>query len=87
MADKLYLIASMGSLTATLYFLAVRTTPGKGLMRIIERVCMGAALCWLCHAVLTPFGFEVAQSPLAALSAGYLGIPGVALATVLAHWP
>ena len=87
MMDKLYLIASMGSLTTAIYFLAMRTTPGKGLMRVIERVCAGATLCWLCHLLLEPLGFQVAQSPLAALSAGYLGFPGVALAAVLAHWP
>ncbi|MBP3646685.1 MAG: pro-sigmaK processing inhibitor BofA family protein [Clostridia bacterium] len=87
MADKLYLIASMSSLTAAIYFLAMRTTPGRGIMRMIERVCMGAALCWLCHTLLSPLGFEIAQSPLAALSAGYLGLPGVALAAVIAHWP
>ena len=87
MADKLYLIASMGSVTTAVYFLAMRTTPGKGLMRVIERVCSGAALCWLCHVLLKPYGFQVVQSPLAALSAGYLRLPGVALAAVLAHWP
>jgi len=87
MTDKLYLITCMGTLTAALTFFAVRTTPGKGVMRLIERVCAGAALCWLCHTLLRPFGFEAAQSPLAALSAGYLGLPGVALASVLAHWP
>ena len=87
MTDKLYLITSMGTLTATLYFLAMRTTPGRGMMRLIERLCAGAALCWLCHALLGPLGFKAAQSPLAALSAGYLGLPGVALASVLAYWP
>ena len=87
MTDKLYLITSIGSLTAAITFLAVRATPGKGLMRLIERVCAGAALCWLCHTLFRPLGFETAQSPLAALSAGWLGLPGVALASVLAHWP
>lgn len=87
MTDKLYLIASMGSVTTAVYFLAMRTTPGKGIMRVIEKICSGAALCWLCHVLLEPYGFQVVQSPLAALSAGYLGLPGVALAAVLAHWP
>ena len=87
MLDKLYLTASIGTLATAVYFLAMQTTPGRGVMRLIEKVCAGAALCWLCHLLLNPIGFQVAQSPLAALSAGYLGLPGVALAAVLAHWP
>ena len=87
MTDKLWLIAGSGGLIAAVYLFAIQTEPGKGLMRLIERVCLGAALCWLCHTLLKPLGVQIAQSPLAALSAGYLGLPGVALVSVLANWP
>ena len=87
MADKLWLIGGTGSFIWMIYALSIRTEPGHGIMRLIERVCAGAAICWLCHALLQPFGLKAAQSPLAALSAGYLGLPGAALASVLAYWP
>ncbi len=87
MLDRLTLIASLGGIAASVYAFAMCTTPQKGVMRIVERMCAGLVLCWLCHAVLAPLGLNIAQSPLAALAAGYWGLPGVALASVLAYWP
>ena len=87
MMDKLLIIGSFGGLTWLLYLLSMTATPGKGWLRAAERICAGAVLCWLCHTLLQPFGLETAQSPLAALSAGYLGLPGAALVTALSLWP
>ncbi len=87
MFPRLALILSLGGITGAIYALAMCATPNKGIMRVIERVCGGVVLCWLCQTVLSPFGVQVAQSPLAAVSAGYWGLPGIALASVLAYWP
>jgi len=87
MMDKLMVIGSFSGLTGMVYLLSMASQPHKGLLRLIERLCAGAALCWVMHAILQPFGIEAAQSPLAALSAGYLGLPGAALATALSLWP
>ena len=87
MIDKLTLIAGFGGMMGAVYWLAMRAAPGRGWLRLMERLCAGIILCYLCHLMLKPLGFTAAQSPLAALSAGYLGLPGVALASVLAYWP
>ena len=87
MMDKLWLIASFGGMTGLMYFLSMISVPRRGWMRVVERICGGIILCWLCSALLSPFGIRVAQSPLAAMSAGYLGLPGVALSSFLAFAP
>ena len=87
MADKLILIASFSSVMTILYTLCMRATPRKGWLRAMETLCVGIVLCYLCQAALQPFGIRIAQSPLAALSAGFWGLPGVALSSALAVWP
>ena len=87
MMDKLTLIAGFGGMMGVVHWLAMRAAPGKGWLRLMERLCAGIILCYLCSLMLKPLGFTVAQSPLAALSAGYWGIPGAALCTFLTLWP
>ena len=87
MMDKLWLIGTLGGLTGVVYMLSMCSVPRRGWMRVVERLCCGIAICWLCQALFSPFGFSIPQSPLAALAAGYLGLPGAALASFLAYGP
>jgi len=87
MADKLLIIGVFGSIMAAVYGLCMCSTPKKGWLRITETICTGIILCYLCQIAAKPFGLQIAQSPLAALSAGYWGIPGAALCTFLTLWP
>ncbi len=84
MLQKLMIILGFAAVLSAVYFCCMRSTPRRGVMRVIERVFMGIILCYLCGVLLTPLGVEVGQGPLPAVSAGYLGLPGVAL-TVLAR--
>lgn len=56
-------------------------------MRIIERVCAGIILCYLCALLFYPLGVRLPQGPLSAVTAGYLGIPGLALTALAQLWP
>ena len=87
MTEKLIIIAAFGGFVWIVYGMCMRSTPRKGVMRVIETLCLGIILCYLCQAALNPLGIKIAQSPLAALSAGFLGLPGVAFSSVLAVWP
>lgn len=87
MQQRFLIILGFGLLLGVLYLLCMRATPGRGLCRMVEKLCIGIVLCYLCQVVLRPFGVRIAQSPLAALSAGYLGLPGVALCSILASMP
>ena len=87
MQQRFLIILGFGLFLGVLYLLCMRSTPGKGLCRAAEKLCIGIILCYLCQMVLRPFGIQIAQSPLAALSAGYLGLPGVALCSILASMP
>lgn len=84
---RIWVILLFGALMAAVCFWCMHSTPQRGLLRILERLCIGLILCYLCQLLLRPFGIRIAQSPLAALSAGYLGLPGVALGAFLAGMP
>jgi len=87
MLDRLVMIAVFGGAVASVYGVSMLTTPRRGLMKVVERAAAGAALCFLCYLVLSPFGLKVAQNPFSALCAGYLGLPGVAFSTFVSLWP
>lgn len=87
MADRLFIIIGFGLFLTVVYALCMRSTPRRGYMRVIERMCAGIILCYLCGLLLRPFGIELSQSPLSALAAGYLGLPGAALGAFLTIWP
>lgn len=85
--DKLTIITGFAALIAPVYWMAMHSTPHRGALKLLEKLCLGITLCYCCQWLLDPFGVPVAQGPVAALSAGYLGIPGAALSTFLAVWP
>ena len=87
MTDRLQLIVCTAIFVGTVSWIAMHTEPGKGIIKLMERIMAGAVVCWLLGVLLAPLGIEVAQSPLAAVSAGFWGIPGAALASLLACWP
>lgn len=84
---RVWIILLFGAFLGLVYCWCMHATPQRGLMRVLERICVGVILCYLCQLVLKPFGIQIAQSPLAALSAGYLGLPGVALGAFVAGMP
>ncbi len=86
MADRLTIVAGFAVGMGSLYLAAMRSSPRRGWLRAVERFFAGIILCWLCHMLLRPFGLNVPQNPLAALAAGWLGLPGVALPAVVAGW-
>lgn len=79
MQEKLAIIFGFAVLVGAVYCLCMRATPRKGGMRVIEHIFLGIILCYLCGVALAPFGVKVVQGPFSAASAGYLGLPGVAL--------
>lgn len=87
MVDKLALIVFFSGMLSTVYALSMCAVPRKGWMRMMETICTGIILCYLCQLAASPFGLKIAQSPLASLSAGFWGIPGAALSTFIALWP
>lgn len=84
---RLAILVGFGLLMAVVYMLCMRATPRRGVMRVLERVCVGIILCYLCGLLLAPFGVRLSHGPLSAVSAGYLGLPGVALAALSQLWP
>ena len=86
-ADKLQVIAFFSATVMAACLLALCSTPGRGYMRVLERTAAGAGLCAVCSLLCRPLGVEIAQSPLSALTAGFFGLPGVALSTFLSLWP
>jgi len=87
MLDRLMMIAVFGGTVASVYGVSMLSAPGRGFTRILERTAMGAALCFLCYALLSPFGLSIPQNPFSALCAGYLGLPGVAFSAFVSLWP
>lgn len=87
MINRLIIIGGFALVALPVYGLAMHSTPRKGLLLWVEKMCMGIVLCYLCQIILRPFGVPAAQGPFAALTSGWLGIPGAALATFLSLWP
>ena len=87
MLTRLMIIAIFGTAVSLVYGISMVTTPHRGVMKVVERSAAGAVLCFLCYLLLSPFGIHVAQNPLSALCAGYLGLPGVAFSTFVSLWP
>ena len=87
MIDRLLLTGLLAGTVILVYGLSMVATPHRGMMKLLERTAVGAAVCFLCHAFLSPLGVKIAQTPFAALCAGYLGLPGVAFSTFVSLWP
>ena len=86
MLNKWIILSGAVIVIGAVYLLSMRAVPGKGWMRAAEGLCSGIILCFLCSLILRPFGFQMANSPLAAFAAGCWGLPGAALAAFLAGW-
>lgn len=87
MANRLMIIAEFSGLLATLWMVCMHATPRKGVLHVMERMCSGMVLCYLCALALGLFGLRGPQGPVSALCAGYLGLPGAALSAAMALWP
>lgn len=87
MTDRLLALAMVAAALGASYPLCMRATPGRGLLRIAERMCAGIILCYLCWLGLSPLGIRFPQGPLPALSAGFLGLPGLALSAFVSWLP
>ncbi len=81
------LALTLGGTALLLYGLAIRTTPDRGVMRFCKRAAYGVILLYLCNLALSVFGVHVAQNPLTVLSAGWLGLPGVAVSAAISALP
>ena len=87
MMDKCLLIAAATLAIAVVYALAMCAVPGKGWLKMAEKMCAGIILCFVMSYLFKPMGLEIKNSPLTAMAAGWLGLPGAALAAFLAYWP
>ena len=87
MTDRLLALAMVAAALGASYPLCMRATPGRGLLRIAERMCAGIILCYLCWLGLSPLGIRFPQGPLSALSAGFFGLPGLALSAFVSWLP
>ena len=85
MTDRLLALAMVAAALGASYPLCMRATPGRGLLRIAERMCAGIILCYLCWLGLSPLGIRFPQGPLPALSAGFLGLPGIVMLVLLQY--
>lgn len=66
-----------------IYLLAMRLTPRRGFLRACEKLFIGIAAIYLLNLLLSPLELSLAQSPMASLATGYLGLPGVVLTFVV----
>ena len=87
MTDRLLAVAMVATALGVSYPLCMRASPRRGVMRVVERMCAGIILCYLCWLGLAPLGLHFPQGPLAAVSAGYLGLSGLALAAFVSWLP
>lgn len=83
MTDYRLFCLVLGGACALLVPLCMRLTPRKGVLRFCERMFIGVAVVFLVSLVAAPFGVKIAQSPLSAMAAGFLGVPGAVLAACL----
>lgn len=60
--------------------------PGRALMGLLRGVIVGVVALFLINAVGQAFGFHIAINPATALTAGVLGLPGVAAMVIVKVW-
>lgn len=88
MTDRLLAVAMVAAAIGVSYPLCMRAAPHRGVMRVVERMCAGIILCYLCWLGLSPLGLSFPQGPLSAASAGlpgasWAGAGGVCLLAAL----
>jgi len=57
--------------------------PGQGLMNLLRGVIVGVVAIFLINVIGAGFGLHIALNPVTALTAGILGLPGVAALVAL----
>ena len=81
MTDRLLAVAMIAATLSVSYPLCMRASPRRGLMRVVERMCAGIILCYLCWLGLSPLGISFPQGPLSAVrSTVPLGRSGISRA-------
>ncbi|HEU4964014.1 MAG TPA: pro-sigmaK processing inhibitor BofA family protein [Bacilli bacterium] len=60
--------------------------PGRALMGLLRGVIVGIVALFLINAVGQAFGFHIAMNPVTAITAGLLGLPGVAAMVIIKVW-
>ena len=69
------------------YAAAMRSSPGRGVHYVLERLAVGIALVFLMNGLLAVLSLEIAQNPVTALATGLFGVPGAAFSLVVAAIP
>ena len=87
MMDRLMLIGFFALAVGGVWINSAHSTPHRGYTKVLEKTAAGAILCFVCFALLAPLGVRIPLSPLSALLAGYLGLPGAAFSAFVAIWP
>ena len=87
MFDRISLILSFGGIVASVYTLAITTTPRRGWLKCAEKLAGGTVICALCYAFLQSFGIKAALTPFSSGCAGWLGIPGAVFSAFLTLYP
>ena len=85
--DALPVIGVFAGLGLGLYFIMMRLTPHRGVLRVCERLFIGIAALYLINLALSPFGVQIAQNPLTALATGRFGLAGAAVSAFLQWVP
>lgn len=83
MAQRLWIIGCFSLLTGGVWFACLRLTPHRGVLRWAEGLCAGIILCYCLGLLAAPLGIVMPQGPVSAAFAGFLGLPGAALAMVI----
>ena len=59
MTDRLQAVVMIAAALGVSYPLCMRAAPRRGLMRVVERMCAGIILCYLCWQGLSPMGLSL----------------------------
>lgn len=87
MHDKLVLIAFFAAAVGGIWGITMLLTPHRGIMKWLEHGVSGAVLCLAAAILLAPLGIVIPQTPLSAVLAGWLGLPGIAFSAFLSMLP
>ena len=87
MLDRFSLILSFGGMVASVYTLAITTTPRCGWLKHAEKLVGGTVICALCYSFLQSFGIKAALTPFSSACAGWFGIPGAVFSAFLTLYP
>lgn len=87
LSAKLVAVALTAGLCLIVYAMVMRSSPGRGLHFLLERLAIGLALVFLMNGLLAMLSIQIAQNPITALTTGLLGMPGAAFSLVVQSIP